>query len=107
MKAIRIVKFVSIGVVVVAALGWVTMLLWNWLVPELFNGPTVSFWQMLGLIALAKILFTGLGSRQRWHGTHHWKHRFYQKFSSMTPDEQQAFKARMKEKWCRPVRSSE
>jgi hypothetical protein len=49
----------------VAAFGAVTMLLWNWLVPALFSGPAVTFWQALGLLILAKILF-GSG-----HGRHH------------------------------------
>ena len=31
--------------------------LWNVLIPQLFNGPIITFWQMLGLWALAKLLF--------------------------------------------------
>jgi hypothetical protein len=49
----------------VAAFTAVTMLLWNWLVPAIFSGPAVTFWQALGLLVLAKILF-GSG-----HGRHH------------------------------------
>jgi hypothetical protein len=32
-------------------------LLWNWLMPELFHLPVVTFWQALGITALANILF--------------------------------------------------
>ncbi|HNV28924.1 MAG TPA: hypothetical protein PKJ83_07305, partial [Cyclobacteriaceae bacterium] len=38
-----------------------TMYLWNWLVPELFNGPVLNFWQILGLLALSKIFFWSFG----------------------------------------------
>jgi hypothetical protein len=30
-----------------------TMLLWNWLMPTIFKLPEITFWQALGLIALA------------------------------------------------------
>jgi hypothetical protein len=38
-------------------LGLPLMLLWNNLLPELFNFPTISFWQAVGLNFLASILF--------------------------------------------------
>jgi hypothetical protein len=31
--------------------------LWNWLMPELFHLPAVTFWQALGITTLANILF--------------------------------------------------
>lgn len=31
--------------------------LWNWLMPELFHLPTVTFWQALGLTVLCWLLF--------------------------------------------------
>lgn len=37
--------------------GWVVMMLWNWLVPMLFNGPTISFWVSVGICFLISILF--------------------------------------------------
>jgi hypothetical protein len=83
---------------------WVTLLLWNWLVPVLFNGPVISYWQALGLLALTKILFFGMGGRQHYNnGTGHqrfWKNRFYEKMSSLSPEEREAFKKKMQEKWC-------
>lgn len=41
--------------------GEVVKLLWNWLLPTLFNWPRIGFWQALGLLALCRILFGGLG----------------------------------------------
>lgn len=50
----------------VAVFGSCVMLLWNWLMPELFGLSAISFWQAAGLLLLCKILFGGLG-----HGHHH------------------------------------
>ena len=40
--------------------GWVTMLLWNWLVPMIFGLGTITLWQALGLIILIKLVFVGI-----------------------------------------------
>jgi hypothetical protein len=62
--------------------GFIVQQLWNWLLPALFGWPSVTFWQALGLLALCRILFGGIGMRgtrgrgprlgrglrRRWHG---------------------------------------
>lgn len=81
-------------VVGIAALGWVVMALWNWLMPTLFVGANeVSYLQALGLLVLSKILFGGLrghGCHGRWH-----RHRLEQ----MTPEEREKFQSGMRG-WC-------
>ena len=32
------------------------MLLFNWLIPAVFNGPTVTYWQSMGLLLLSHII---------------------------------------------------
>jgi hypothetical protein len=57
-------KYAGFGVLGIAAVfgfTYVMMLLWNALVPELFNGPVLGYWQTLGLLILSKILFSGIG----------------------------------------------
>jgi hypothetical protein len=54
--------------------GIVIMLLWNGLMPTLFQFTTISFWQAVGLALLARLLF---GATH--HGMHHfgrrgWRH---------------------------------
>lgn len=48
----------------------VTMWLWNWLMPTLFKLPAIGFWQALGILLLAQILFkgghAGKMGRSRW-----------------------------------------
>ncbi|MBN2000226.1 hypothetical protein JW935_21935 [candidate division KSB1 bacterium] len=65
----------------------VTMLLWNWLVPVIFNGPAITFWQALGLLMLSKILFTGIGRCGDKHHPPHppWHEKFKQKIEEKMP----------------------
>lgn len=57
------VVLVIIGITgLVALCGYVTMRLWNWLVPDLFGLGVITFWQSLGLLILFKILFGSFGS---------------------------------------------
>ncbi len=47
----------------VSALGLAVMLLWNWLMPDIFGLPTVSWLQATGLLVLCHLLFKlGAGS---------------------------------------------
>lgn len=49
-----------IGAVAIALLfGYVVVWLWNWLMPELFGLATITFWQAVVLIILARIIFGG------------------------------------------------
>ena len=49
-----------LSMVIAAGLGLLfafpEMWLWNWLVPKLFNGPVVTYWEMVGLHVLAAML---------------------------------------------------
>jgi hypothetical protein len=61
----KIALGIGIGVLAVGLaflFGWVVMLLWNALMPELFGLKRVSYWQAWGLFALCSILFKGSGS---------------------------------------------
>ncbi|MFZ6010485.1 MAG: hypothetical protein ACOYXT_09065 [Bacteroidota bacterium] len=101
LKILKWVAFGALGILAVLLFGWIFMALWNWLVPKLFNGPVVSYWEAMGLLLLSKIIF-GFGGKGGSHGGR-WKQRYYQnKISSMTPEERERFKSRMREKWCMP-----
>lgn len=104
-KGWRILKWVTVAILFVVLFGGLVTVLWNWLVPVLFNGPVITFWQALGLLLLAKILLGGFGKGHWGGGGPHWKHRYHQKLSSMSPEERERFKARMREKWCPRDRS--
>lgn len=53
-----IVASLLLGLLLVLPIMW----LWNWLIPELFNGPTITFWQSAGLFILSNILFKSTAS---------------------------------------------
>jgi len=84
------VKGIAVLAAVIAVLGllsFAVMLLWNSLVPELFRGPPLQYWQALGLLLLSRILFGGLRGRG-WHG--HWRHRMWrERWENMTPEERE------------------
>ena len=56
-----------LGIAAIAGFGFVIMWLWNWLVPELFSGPVLTYWQTIGLLVLSKILFSGIGGGKSYH----------------------------------------
>lgn len=99
-KWIWIAPLALLGVVVFIALGGaVVMLLWNWLLPGLFGWPQIGFWQALGLLALARILFGGFGrggGRGGGGGRIRSKvrRRMAERWEQMTPEEREAFRRR-------------
>ena len=56
-----VVLFVILGVGLLFLFGCVVMLLWNWLIPEIFGLKTLTYWQAWGLLALSCILFGRIG----------------------------------------------
>jgi len=52
-----IMYIIGLAILVVMLLGMPLQLLWNWLMPSLFNLPYISFWQAVGLNLMATILF--------------------------------------------------
>jgi positive regulator of sigma E activity len=47
----------GIALVVMLFLGLPTMLLWNWLMPEIFGLKEISFFQAIGIQILAYLVF--------------------------------------------------
>jgi hypothetical protein len=78
------------GIVFLAVGGVVVRELWNWLVPSIFGWRAITFWQALGLLALARILFGG----HSWGGRHRgrrWEH--------MTPEQRERFREAMRARY--------
>jgi hypothetical protein len=83
MKTLRILKFVGFGILglgFVTLAVFVTMSLWNALIPALFHGPVITFWQTAGLFILSKILLTGVAPRGRNHSRNEWRRKYHGKF---------------------------
>jgi hypothetical protein len=45
------------GVGVFILFGHIVMWLWNWIMPYLFDLPTIDFWMAWGIIVLSKVFF--------------------------------------------------
>jgi len=98
-RILKGIKIVAAIVFFVTLFGFGTMHLWNWLVPDLFHGPIITFWQAIGLIVLCKILFGGFHGR--WRGRGHcggnreqWKEKMKERIANMTPEQKEKFKNR-------------
>ena len=82
--------------------GFVVMELWNWLIPEIFNGNTINYWQALGVLMLARLL-TGFGKSSMGH----WKNKMSSSYkmsrgwSSMSDEDKDRMREKFKDRWCK------
>jgi hypothetical protein len=90
-----------LGIVLVAAtvMSFVTMSLWNWLMPALFGLRAIGFLQALGLVLLSKILFGGFRGGPFGGPRAQWRHRMAERWEQMTPEEREKFRTGMRG-WC-------
>ena len=56
------IGFGILGIGLAFLFGWVVMLLWNWLMPDIFGLKRVTYWQAWGLLILCSILFKDFSS---------------------------------------------
>ncbi len=106
-KLFFIIPAAILGIVLFAALGGeVVRLLWNWLAPALFGWHAITFWQAVGLLALCRILFGGLGvrGRPRSNFRRRIRERMEEKWERMSPEERERARERWRG-WCGPMES--
>jgi hypothetical protein len=115
----RILGGIVFGTAAIFVFGFVTMKLWNGLVPDLFHGPVITLCQAFGILILGKILFGGFrggcgwggrgccGSRGGYWGGHgRWREKWEQKMANMTPEEKEKYKQAWRNR-CGPYYSEE
>ncbi len=94
---IRPIFFVIVPVVMAGAFfvfGYVVMHLWNWLAAAVFGWRLISFWQAVGILLLARILF---GRLPGVHGPGgYWRGRMMERWEKMTPEEREKFRQGMR-----------
>ena len=97
-KLMWIAPLAMLGMLVFAFIGGeIVMYLWNWLLPPLFGWPRIGFWQALGLLALCRILFGGVGSHGS--GRSRSRRRMAESYDDMPPEVRERFRQRMRERW--------
>ena len=86
--------------------GGIVRLLWNWLTPQLFGWPSITFWQALGLLALCRILFGGFGFHRGGRGyspirqrmADRMADRVAERWDRMSPEDRERFRQRLRER---------
>ncbi|HEY3295713.1 MAG TPA: hypothetical protein VGL38_09760 [bacterium] len=83
----RFFFFPLIGIAIVALASAAVMLLWNALLPPLLNAGPVTYWQALGLLVLARLLFGGMHHGWRHHHRH--PHMSRERWMQLSEEERQ------------------
>jgi hypothetical protein len=97
-RLILIAPLAILGMLLFIAIGGeVVRLLWNWLLPPLFGWRQISFWQALGILALCRILFGGLGVHGS--GRSGLRRRMEERCAPLTPEERERFRQRIRERF--------
>lgn len=98
-RLLRAAKILLVVAVVVSALSWIVMSLWNALLPGLFGWRVISFGQALGLLVLSRIL---LGGFRPGFGGPPWRRHMAERWSQMTPEEREKFREGLRQRcWSR------
>ncbi len=103
LKGICVAAVVTIAVI---GFGYITMHLWNFVIPGLTGWHTLDWCHAIGLLVLSKILFGGFGRgrrgcgcgygpRGKWGRHGMWKKRWEEKLAKMSPEEKEKFMQKM------------
>ncbi len=108
------IGFAVLGVALMLVVGYVVMWLWNWLMPDLFGLPLLTYWKAMGLLLLAKIFFgfggdhgskkcccgnckssnRGKGKNGEW-----WREGMRKRWEGMSPEQREKYKHKMRKCW--------
>jgi hypothetical protein len=97
---IPLIVIAIVGILALAVFG-----LWNSVLADVVGVKTITYWQALGLLVLAKILFGGFPGRRGGPFGPPWRHRMMKRWQSLTPEQQEAMREEMRRRfgdWPRP-----
>ena len=81
---LMVIGGISFAVAMAFLFGLFVKLLWNWIMPEIFGLPEITYWQSWGLVLLSHILFKLGGKPGPIHHPRppdvHWKNHFRRHF---------------------------
>jgi Ca2+/H+ antiporter, TMEM165/GDT1 family len=91
----KIVGFILMGAIMVLALGFIVMTIWNNVLTPVLHVSPIAFGQALAIFVLAKILFGGFRGGG-WRSGRPWGREMREKWSNMSPEERERFKQDMR-----------
>ena len=99
----KFIMMLLFGAAAVLLFSFIVMSLWNGILPSVIHVSAITFPQAIGILVLSKILFSGFKGGPRrggpWGGgPGMWKEGMRDKWQKMTPEEQEKFKQKMRER---------
>ena len=98
-RGLHVLKVLVIVAVAITVFSFVTMQLWNWLMPGVFGLHAITWVQALGLLLLCKILFGGFHRHGGGYRGRSWKQQMVERWLAMSPEERERFQAGMRGRW--------
>jgi hypothetical protein len=100
-----LIPFIILGVAALLALA--VRGLWNGVLTDVLDVKAITYWQALGILVLARILFGGFPCRRGdGFGPPRWvRHRMMRHWQSLTPEQQEKMREKMRARfgdWPRP-----
>lgn len=106
-KAFLIPLAIVAGIGLISLYVWATQSLWNWLIPDIFNGPVISFGQTAGLMLLVCMFsWIAIGgkhkpspeAKMRWRNKWKtkWQHGWSEDWCRMSEDERMEWRRRFR-----------
>ena len=105
-RAARIAFIVPAAIAGVALFSWFVMLLWNHALAPATGWHELTYWQALGILVLAKILFGFGGGHSGGGWRSRARRRAWENWEGMKPEEREKFREAMRARyghsWCEP-----
>lgn len=95
-RGLRLLFCVLAAAAFVLIAGWVTMALWNALLPALFGVARIGWLQAVGLLVLGRLLFGGRVGRCGGGPGSMWRGRMMRRWEQMNPAERE----QLRQRWC-------
>ncbi len=103
MRRFKFLKIAMMVIIIFSLVSGIVMFLWNWLMPELFGLPVITFWKAAGLLLLSKILFGGFKKSHNGPNGPPWKKHWQEKWQNIPEEKREKWKQRFADKWCGPA----
>jgi ABC-type bacteriocin/lantibiotic exporter with double-glycine peptidase domain len=98
-RFLHVLKVLAIVAIAVTVISFVTMHLWNWVMPAVFGLRTITWLQALALLVLGKILFGGIHRHGGGFRGRRWKQHLAERWMQMTPEEREQLRAGLRGRW--------